>query len=248
MYLSRLILDPRNRNVRRDLADCYGMHRTLMKAFPQMPADDRGARSACGLLFRVEYDRQTGMPVIYAHSRLEPDWAYLPGRYLVSDRSGCRNPACKDVRDAYSAIREGQKLVFTLTANPTRKTGTLLKSERLAGAAKSNGRRIYIADPEEQLEWLRRKGEQHGFAIMSVDADSGILDTMVTREVTMRGWKNVNNGEERVTLTLRGCTFRGRLQVTNKSRFMDAIANGIGSGKAYGFGMLSVAPIRAFSG
>ncbi len=246
MYLSRLILNPRNRNVRRDLADCYGMHRTLMKVFPQMPAKDKGARSACGLLFRVEYDRLTGMPVIYAHSKLEPDWACLPGGYLVSDGSGRKNPACKDVRDAYSAIREGQKLVFTLTANPTRKTGTLLKSERLAGVRKSNGRRVYISDPEEQLEWLRRKAEQHGFEIVSVNSDSRILDATADREVTMRGWKNVNNSGERVTLTLRGCTFRGRLQVTNNPRFLDAIANGIGSGKAYGFGMLSVAPIRAF--
>lgn len=246
MYLSRLVLNSRNRNVRHDLADCHGMHRTLMAAFPEVSVNDMGARSACGLLFRVEYDRQTGVPVIYAHSRLEPDWARLPGRYLASDRSGRKNPVYKDVREAYSTITEGQKLVFVLTANPTRKTGTSLKSERLAGVPKSNGRRVYISDPGEQLEWLRRKAEQHGFEVVSVDAENGIPDATADREVTMRGWKNVGNGEGRVTLTLRGCTFRGRLRVTNRSRFLDAISNGIGSGKAYGFGMLSVAPIRSF--
>ena len=34
MYLSRLILNPRSRQVRNELADPYEMHRTVCKAFP----------------------------------------------------------------------------------------------------------------------------------------------------------------------------------------------------------------------
>ncbi len=38
MYLSRLILNPRSRAVRRDLADCHSMHRTVMSGFPNVEA------------------------------------------------------------------------------------------------------------------------------------------------------------------------------------------------------------------
>ncbi|MBX5446264.1 type I-E CRISPR-associated protein Cas6/Cse3/CasE, partial [Sphaerobacter sp.] len=33
MYLSRLILNPRSRDVRRDLADCQQLHRSVMSGF-----------------------------------------------------------------------------------------------------------------------------------------------------------------------------------------------------------------------
>ncbi|MER3437012.1 MAG: type I-E CRISPR-associated protein Cas6/Cse3/CasE, partial [Chloroflexota bacterium] len=34
LYLSRLILNPRNREVRRDLADCQRLHQRIMTGFP----------------------------------------------------------------------------------------------------------------------------------------------------------------------------------------------------------------------
>ena len=34
MYLSRLILNPRNRRVQREIAGPYQMHRSIMRAFP----------------------------------------------------------------------------------------------------------------------------------------------------------------------------------------------------------------------
>jgi CRISPR system Cascade subunit CasE len=35
--------------------------------------------------------------------------------------------------------------------------------------------------------------------------------------------------------------FSGRLEVTDAALFRDALAKGIGSGKAFGFGLLSIA-------
>jgi CRISPR system Cascade subunit CasE len=49
MFLSRLILDSRDPQDRRDLARPYEMHRTLWRAFPD---DDPGR-----VLFRVDTDR-----------------------------------------------------------------------------------------------------------------------------------------------------------------------------------------------
>ncbi len=38
LYLSRLTLDPRRRDVQRDLANCYAMHQRLLSAFPDNAA------------------------------------------------------------------------------------------------------------------------------------------------------------------------------------------------------------------
>ena len=40
----------------------------------------------------------------------------------------------------------------------------------------------------------------------------------------------------------RGVVFDGHLRVTDERAFKAALANGIGSGKAYGFGLMSIAP------
>jgi len=244
VYLSRLILDPRSRDVRRDLADCHSMHRTLMMSFPNSRGHHVSPRAHYGLLFRVEFDKRTQLPIIYAHSRKKPDWTLLPEGYLATDPARRENPACKDVDHAYSAIYEGQMLAFTLKANPTRKIGTTLKTERLSDTPKSNGRRVYLAREDEQLEWLTRKGEQHGFRILAAGFSSQVLDATVDSQGIVRGRKQIGDEKSFAELTFRGCTFRGRLQVTDKCKFIDALATGIGSGKSFGFGMLSIAPAR----
>ena len=46
-------------------------------------------------------------------------------------------------------------------------------------------------------------------------------------------------------LTYGAVLFEGRLEVTDREAFLDAIRKGIGSGKAYGFDLLSFAPVAA---
>jgi len=45
-------------------------------------------------------------------------------------------------------------------------------------------------------------------------------------------------------MTFSSVVFEGRLKVVDRVLFLESIKNGIGSGKAYGFGLLSVAKIR----
>ena len=55
LFLSRLTINARSRNVRRDLADCQGLHRTLLAAFPQAPRG-ASAREHFAVLHRVDTD------------------------------------------------------------------------------------------------------------------------------------------------------------------------------------------------
>lgn len=75
LYLSRLTLDPRRRDVQRDLANCYAMHQRLLSAFPDNAATHQ-ARERFGVLYRVEHSRADSAagPAILVQSREAPDW------------------------------------------------------------------------------------------------------------------------------------------------------------------------------
>lgn len=245
MYLSRLILNPRSHITRRDIADCQSMHRTLLGAFPLIPGGPAAAREHYGVLYRVETIRATGMSRLYVQSTARPDWSTLPDGYLAVLPD---NPACKSVSDLYARLTEGTVLTFTLKASPTRTTGTSLKSERLAGLRR-NGKRVFLGNERDQLDWLRRKGSHHGFALVELRTVDDLSDVQHSPAELIVGRRLPSGSErgsdvQRDTLCFRAITFTGRLRIDDIDRFRLALARGIGAGKAYGMGLLSVAPMR----
>ncbi|MGQ9779981.1 MAG: type I-E CRISPR-associated protein Cas6/Cse3/CasE [Bacillota bacterium] len=234
MYLSRLILNPKSRAVRHDLADCQGLHRTLLRAFPARTERTSGARESFGVLYRLETDRVTGLPRMYVQSLEKPDWSRLPKDFLLE----ATEP--KPLDDKYERLSDGMVLRFTLKANPTRKTGTSLKSQRLAGL-KENGRRIFISRPEDQIEWLRRKGVQGGFELVSVRVNPDVPDVDVRPDNKVRGRRRSEQNDSLQELTFGSVVFEGHLRITDATAFRETLKKGIGSGKAYGFGLLSIA-------
>ncbi|MGE5583589.1 MAG: type I-E CRISPR-associated protein Cas6/Cse3/CasE [Bacillota bacterium] len=244
MYLSSLILNIRNYQVRKDLADCQGLHRTILKAFSQSapsPVEKNShARQDFGLLYRVENSRHENEVRILVQSQCQPDWSLLPPGY-------CEAKGPKFIADKFQSLANGQVLSFLLKANPTHKTGTASKMERLAGK-KNNGKRIFIRRTEEQLHWLAQKGEKGGFKLLSVQINPEVCDVDTRPDLRIKGWKKLNqkDGPEPVKweMTFGAVVFQGHLQITNKEDFLKTLANGLGSGKAYGFGLLSIAPPR----
>lgn len=239
MYLSKLVLNPRHLQARRDLGNCHELHRTLLSAFPQaayMEPGEPGARREFGLLYRLEEDRRTGVALILVQSRDEPDWSQLPAGYLATFTRST-NPSCKAVAERYTAIADSQVLRFRLRANPTKRCGKrgVLPGHRLA-----------LTSEAEQLAWLERKAAGAGFRLLQVETSVGAPHTLVPDvradpSPRQRGWRTRADGE-RMPLVFGSVVFEGLLQVTDAERLRNAIAAGIGSGKAYGFGLLSIAP------
>ena len=116
-------------------------------------------------------------------------------------------------------FRGGQPCRFRLRANPT---------------VKRQGKRFGIVKEDEQLAWLHRKGAAGGFDPVSV---------VVSPERKMQD-KMTDRAETPHNLTLVAVRFDGLLSVTNPAVFCQTLANGIGSGKGFGFGLLSVAPVE----
>jgi CRISPR system Cascade subunit CasE len=237
MYLSRLILNPRSRAVRNDLSDCRNLHRTILSAFPQANKEQGGARAEFGVLFRADTDPRSGRVKLLVQSETEPDWSRLsPKDYLLDDFDELDNPAVKQVDKSYDALGEGARLRFRLRANPTKRLPLLIENR----AGKERGKRVEIFGEEAQLDWLRRKGEQHGFRLLAARVNPNVLNAWANPEGKVIGWRERSQPPMKFGSVL----FEGELEITRAEDFKGALMNGIGSGKAYGFGLLSIAPAR----
>jgi CRISPR system Cascade subunit CasE len=231
IYLSRLMPNIRSREARRDLADCAGMHRTLMSAFPDGLSSNGAARCEAGLLYRIEsIDKAL---VLLVQSALPPAWTHLPASWLNPGSE----PKVKEIAESLGRIEPGSVLRFKLVANPTRKIGT----KTGADGRKNNGKRVELRSEEEWLAWLERKAGQSGFRLKAVRAAAHVPDVRSGRELRATGLEKRTDGSPS-RLTFYGVAFEGRLEVVDTALFHAALQAGIGSGKAYGYGLLSLAP------
>ncbi|MDP8243564.1 MAG: type I-E CRISPR-associated protein Cas6/Cse3/CasE [Candidatus Hinthialibacter antarcticus] len=230
MYLSRLMLNPENRQVQKDLSDCHNLHRTLLRAFEFDEKSDF-PRNSVGLLHRTDIDPRARMPVVLAQSNIKPDWSNIEGRFKRYFVSYEEARDIKSVESAYQGLKQEQVLSFRLRANPTRKVNTKSNPD----GTKSNGRREPIRGDREQIDWLKRKGDQAGFTLLSVALNQDVLDMRSLTETAMQvGEKNTHR------MTFHSVLYEGRLRITNVDLFQDALRKGIGPAKAYGFGLLSI--------
>ena len=208
MFLSKLLLDPANHQVRSELANRYELHRTLTTQFPH------AGRDQIGLLYRIEIpDGYTYQPItLLVQSQLKPTWENFEQHgYLVE------NPQVKTFDLVFPA---GAMYYFRLIANPSKRQKQ----------ADGKGKRVGIYQQEEQLGWLRRKSDQGGFHVMDLKfSDQGFI----------KGIKQ-EDGKTHMIQHL-AVQFDGRLQITDETQFQKTFMNGIGSAKAFGLGLLSLA-------
>ncbi|MDB4796784.1 type I-E CRISPR-associated protein Cas6/Cse3/CasE [bacterium] len=114
---------------------------------------------------------------------------------------------------------------FSLLANPTKK----IRSNK-AGERTKNGRRVPVTERSELIRWLENKAASGGF---SVDTDS--LRTIP------RGREFFHKGRS-AHGTHNAIEFQGEIIVNDPLRFRNTVATGIGSAKAFGFGLIVLGP------
>lgn len=202
MYLTRLILDPRSAQARRDLADAYDMHRTLSRAFVTVDAEQ-----PMRFLWRLERDTNPWThPTVLVQSRNAGKWdslQSLPG-YL-------QKPAESKTVELDRHVQAGTYR-FRLMANPT---------------VTRQGKRYGLMDEVAQLEWLKRQGARHGFAVKA-----GVVSASHLLESKRKPGGNI---------TVQQVCFDGVLEVHEPSSVRNALLDGVGPAKAFGCGLLSLA-------
>jgi CRISPR system Cascade subunit CasE len=118
------------------------------------------------------------------------------------------------------------RYAFQLCANPTKKI-TKLNPD---GSPTKNGKRVPLRTREELVAWIQDKGEQGGF----------VVDEMTLRTIprgrehfTKDGVRGLHSAVE----------YQGVLTVTVPAKFHETFTRGLGSAKAFGFGLLVIAPV-----
>lgn len=220
------------------LRNRYHVHQRLCMAFPSalrksedgeflkpfVPGDFAGGQvhverdEDSGFLFRIDaFPNARAMIVV--QSAAEPDWDY------AFHNAGYLLAAAPEVKAFEPRFAEGQQFRFRLAANPTRRLSRNSPDAR----EESVGKRVPVGR-DQYIGWLTRRGEAAGFSI-----DEGSI-THQSSYVYMN--KKKDGKGQRLCCVL----FDGVLHVTDADAFSKANMQGIGSGKAFGFGLLSLAP------
>ena len=125
----------------------------------------------------------------------------------------------KDYDQLLERLKCGDVLRFRITANPTK------------SICDKSGKRGKVAahiTTEHQKNWLIQKSTQNGFSV-----NENSFDVIYSK--WYRFYKQGNN-----YVTLLSVSYEGVLEITDTERFRAALTKGIGRGKAYGMGLMTV--------
>lgn len=125
----------------------------------------------------------------------------------------------KDYEVLLDRVTEGSKWRFRLVANPTE--SKISKSESTRGKIKCHYKM------EDQEEWLKKKAKKSGFRL-----DAFAIKGSRKRSIRKKGQSQRVSFQEVV--------YEGILTVTDAAAFKKALVSGIGRGKAYGMGMMTI--------
>lgn len=127
-------------------------------------------------------------------------------------------PETRDYAPLLERAKNNTRWQFRLCANPT------------YSKSQANGRSFVFAHKtvDHQRDWLMQQADKHGFAMNEHEFT-----------ITHIEWYSFNKSTgDRVKLL--GVTYEGMLTITDEQKFCDALTQGIGRGKAYGMGLMTI--------
>ena len=226
MYLSKLILNVRHPGVMRAIADVYRMHQLIWRGFPDQAEGGPGR-----ILYRVDPARAGQMDAVLVQSEKEPDWT----EFCSPNGPFC----CAQSKEITPKFVDGMRLQFLMRANPT----VLRLFPPKPGEPEPKQKRIGLYLEAEQRAWLtgewkegsapdwiarrQSKSDLAGFCVEDLRVDSP--------------GKVFGKKPDGTRLEFQVVEYRGTLTIQDMQAFLQAFEGGIGSGKGFGFGLLSVA-------
>ena len=230
MYLSRIELDIRRRETLSALAYPVVMHGAIEDSFEHK--DERK-------LWRIDTLGDKTYLLLLSQTPLNPD--HLIEQFSPKYNANPRESffVSKDYGKLLDRIENGQKYRFRLCANPvhnTRKNKDNAASER---------QRLAHVTHEQQCDWLLKRAECLGVSLEQGDeyttSDGSVFHTHPSFEVVADTWKIFKKGSnQNAKVTLRQVTFEGILTVSDANLFKEKLIQGIGHGKAYGCGLMTI--------
>lgn len=220
-YLSRIRLNPTRRGTRKLVSSPQAMHATVMGSHMDLRPESR-------VLWRLDVVTSHDLQ-LYVVSPQQPDFTGL------IEQAGWPTTSTWDMT-AYDPFLErltaGQQWRFRLTANPVRS---------LPAAQGTRGKVVPHVTTSHQTEWLRDHADGWGFVIRrnSLDADELSIDSRATNQFS----RAEPNSTHRQKVSITTATYDGILEIMDAHRLHQALVNGMGRAKAYGCGLMTLAPV-----
>lgn len=217
MFLTRFEINTARRAARELLASPQKMHAAVLAGFPSIrrPTDADGR-----VLWRLDQHRHQAL--LYLVSPTQPDLTHL---VEAVGWPATQTWSTRHYTPFLDALTKGEQWAFRLTANPVssrRKTPDAATTQRFAHVTVS-----------QQTDWLLTRTQRHGFTIVTGTHDEP--DVAVRRRQTLRFPRQ---GQ---TVTLGTAVLEGRLEIADPQLLRRALIQGIGPGKGYGCGLLTLA-------
>lgn len=229
MYFSRIQLNPQRRESRKLLANPRAMHGAVEACFAPIHDVQEGARN----LWRVDADRADVR--LYVVSPEVPDM-----QHLVENAGWESSPVETIDYDRFlEGLRTGQEYSFRVTVNPVKRQ--FVQGQR--------GKLMPHLTEEQQLAWFDERSSGWGFETLEFPQERGTPDedaTVKSVRVVQRHDRVFGklDGDSRRTVTQRQVTIAGQLRVTSADLLRSHLTGGMGRGKAYGCGLMTLARAR----
>jgi CRISPR system Cascade subunit CasE len=179
-------------------------------------------KMACGddprLLFRIETGEHNSQVLVQTHN--PPNWTAAFGEFDVLS-------GAPEFKPFDPALVNGNLYRFRLLANPTAK----ITSEKEGG--EKHKTRLGILREANQAEWLKHKLAASGAELVNWRTNPlGLI------------YSHKNLQRDQHPQVHYAVLFEGVLKVADATQLRQALQTGIGSAKGFGFGLLSLAPVR----
>lgn len=214
MHLSRMYLNERLRQTKRLLANPQAMHAAVLAAFPP-GREDR-------VLWRIDRDGHRTALIVVSGS--------VPSFEHLQEQAGWRNEPSWETRDydrLLDRLQRGQEYAFRLVANPA----------GIRSYDDGRKRRVVHRSVPHQRRWLLERAERIGVEFLPAGPEAE-PEILVSARSTLRFPRNDR------TVTLGQARFEGALRIVEVDALRTALVEGIGRGKAYGNGLMTLASVR----
>lgn len=173
-------------------------------------------------LWRI--DRRNGQDYLLLLSEEAPDLTRAAAQFAPPGETW----QTKDYQPLLDRVRAGSRWRFRLRANPTYSVPAGPGQRGKVHAHSTTG---------HQVQWLLRQSEKHGFSLRE--------DEFTVTGVT---WYRFRKGASGHRVTFLAVTYDGILEVTDPALFREALCRGIGPGKAYGAGLMTLVRVGGTDG
>ncbi|ANY05850.1 type I-E CRISPR-associated protein Cas6/Cse3/CasE [Pseudonocardia sp. HH130630-07] len=214
MYLTRFEINPARRDARRMLASPHRIHAGVLAGFPDSLEPDGPGR----VLWRLDPGAHDA--VLYIVSTAKPDLTHLVEQ-IGRPTYGWQT---RDYGPFLERLAPGDRWSFRVLANPVRNT-------RPEGGGR--GKRVGHITAAQQGDWFACQAERHGIEIPQTHIGSN--------DVVVRDRRVQRFDRRGRTVTLSTAVFEGSLVVRDADALRSALTGGIGPGKGYGCGLLTLA-------